>query len=265
MQGEQSPRKSKTFSFSIGLRFFFSLSKPRFKRGNEEMNDATFNYWVQYVRKKYIPIPDALIKNLSDVSSRSLIARALIRVGQCAPAIELLKTIADEPVNIKKPDEFALSNVEDQAWCLWELAKLIWLTEANAASSLCYLERAIQLSDDYPYKFYFIVRGEVWYDKLIIQKQSGNVLAALQEVKDLIKRNRFASEKSDSHMFYAYRFRAELAADKNNWKGVLENLHRAASFYPFNFDAQQQFKRLWSERMKNPVATVQKNASPDAG
>jgi tetratricopeptide (TPR) repeat protein len=113
------------------------------------------------VRENYFPLPDIIVENMSNWRKRSVLARALVRVGKYAPAIELFQSILEIDVNIEGKDCFSLSEVEDKVWCLKELAICLWHTTGKRSEALKYMEESITLIVTYLSQFNFMDRCEV--------------------------------------------------------------------------------------------------------
>lgn len=79
------------------------------------MTQEDYQYWMEYVNQNYFPFPSILVRDMSNWRHRSMLARALVRANQYAPAIELFQSIIDITVNVEEEDCISLSEVEDRS------------------------------------------------------------------------------------------------------------------------------------------------------
>lgn len=88
------------------------------------LTQKEYQDWIEYVREKYFPLPDALVKDINNWRHRSILARALVRTKKYKPAIELFKSVSDVDIRTDEKECFTLSEVEDKVWCLqsWQFA-----------------------------------------------------------------------------------------------------------------------------------------------
>lgn len=121
-----------------------------------------YQYWIDDINKKHFPLPDVVVKDVSNWRNRSILARTLVRTGEYAPAIELFKSIIDIDIHTEEKDCFSLSEVEDKVWCLQELAIILWRTTGKRKEALLYCQEALLFIDRYPKQFNFMDKCEVW-------------------------------------------------------------------------------------------------------
>ena len=126
------------------------------------LTQEEYQQWIKYVRENYFSLHDVIVKDISNWRHRSMLARALMRIGEYEPAIELFKSVVDIDVNTEEKDCFTLSEVEDKVWCLKELAICLWCTTGKRSEALKYMEEALTLIANYPSQFKFMDRREVW-------------------------------------------------------------------------------------------------------
>lgn len=127
------------------------------------MTQTEYQHWIEYVNENYLPFPANLLRDMSNWQHRSMLAKALVRAKQYAPAIELFQSIVDIKVNVEE-DGGSLSEVEDKVWCLWELAISLWRTTGNRSEAAKYMEEAITLIETYPQPFNVLDKQEVLHE-----------------------------------------------------------------------------------------------------
>lgn len=125
------------------------------------LTQEEYQYWIYHINTNYFPLPDIIVKDMSDWRKRSTLARALVRIGEYTPAIVLFKSIIGIDVN-KEKDFSGLSEIEDKVWCLQELAIILWRTTGNRGEALTYTQKAVTLIATYPQQFNFLDKDEVW-------------------------------------------------------------------------------------------------------
>lgn len=128
------------------------------------LTQEEYQYWIDDINKNHFPLPDVVVKDISNWRNRSILARALVRAKKYAPAIELFKSILDVDVDTEEKDCFSLSEIEDKFWCLQELGICLWHTTGRRSEALPYLQEALLLINRYPQQFNFMDKCEVWYE-----------------------------------------------------------------------------------------------------
>lgn len=126
------------------------------------LTQEEYQYWIEYVNKNYFPLPDITVKDMSNWRHRSVLARALARAREYGPAMELFQSIAAITVDSEEENWSGLSEVEDKAWCLKEMAVILWRTTGSRKEAVPYMEQARVLIETHPQQFQFLNRWEVW-------------------------------------------------------------------------------------------------------
>ena len=126
------------------------------------LTQGEYQQWIKHIRENYFSLPDVVVKDMTNWRNRSVLARALVRAKEYAPAIELFKSIVDISINTEEKDCFTLSEVEDKVWCLQELAICVWKVTGKRSEALSYLQEALLFINRYPKQFNFMDRCEVW-------------------------------------------------------------------------------------------------------
>ncbi|TWH49276.1 hypothetical protein [Sporomusa sp. KB1] len=210
---------------------------------------------VQYITNSHPQILRSLIENYFDWRSRSRLARWLLRVGQLVPAIDLFKTIVSVKVIETPEDACILSETEDKVWCMMELGQAIWQHEKNAEQALRYIGQAINMAQAYPWKFNFVVRGELLRHRWEILQASSQGDIACQEAVEQSQRVFPVRGKSNSVLFHAFSFLAAHAKKVNNVQLAISLLRKALRFFPEDYEDIKQLNAIWRNRHYQPEET----------
>lgn len=126
------------------------------------LTQKEYQEYIEQVRENHFPLPDVVVRDINNWRNRSILARALVRIGKYEPAMELFKSVVNIDINTEEKDCFTLSEVEDKVWCLQELAICLWRTTGKRSEALKYLKEALALLAMYPSQFNFMDKGKVW-------------------------------------------------------------------------------------------------------
>lgn len=222
------------------------------------MRIEEYQNYVQSVTENGFKIPRFLVQNYFDWRQRATLARCLLRSGQVVPAIDLLKSIIPVKVTDLVEDDYFLSAIENKVWCLEELGQVIWQHEKDAGQALQYINEAIELAQTYPWKFHFVVRGELLKHRWDILQASGQAEIARQEAIEQSQKVFPVRGKSNSVLFYAFSFLSDQAQSANNIQLAIVMLRKALRFFPEDHEDIKELNDIWKNRHYNPEETYQK-------
>lgn len=216
------------------------------------MTSTEYKYWVNFATKNYIKIPAVLVHNYLDWRHRSILGRYLLRAGERIAAIKVLRSVIGIPISQYRDDNRDLSEIEDQVWCLQDLAAAVWAEEKNETQALAYLDEALKLADSYSYKFYFVERGLIWRDRLEILRAVGRITEAKMEAANRIRTTVALPGKSNSVLFNAYDFLADIAAQSGKIKAALWLMREALRYFPDDYNTNSQMKEIMQSSRSHP-------------
>jgi len=216
-----------------------------------------YQQYVEYATENYIKIPHGLISDYFNWEHRATLARCLIRAGKLAPAIELYKSIILLEVDNTIRDNSVYSALENKVWCMEELGQALWRYEKDAAAALLYINMAIDLAQSYPWKFEFVVRGEIWRNKWEILQASGQGDVAWAEAVKKSHNTELEVGKSNSMLFHAFSFLAEQAKKVDDLPLATSLLRKALRFFPKEYEDIKQLNAIWENRYHHPEDTYQ--------
>jgi tetratricopeptide (TPR) repeat protein len=174
-----------------------------------------------------------------------------------APAINLFKSIIPVKVTGLVENDHFFSAIENKVWCLEELGQVIWLHEKDAGQALQYINEAIDLAQAYPWKFYFVVRGELLRNRWDILQASGQGGIAHQEAVEQSQKVFPVRGKSNSVLFHAFSFLSDLAKSANNIQLAILMLRKALRFFPEDHEDIKELNAIWKNRHYQPEDTYQ--------
>ncbi len=216
-----------------------------------------YQKYVEYATENYIKIQHGLISDYFNWEHRATLARCLIRAGKLAPAIELYKSIILLEVDNTIRDNSVYSALENKVWCMEELGQALWRYEKDAAAALLYINMAIDLAQSYPWKFEFVVRGEIWRNKWEILQASGQGDVAWAEAVKKSHNTELEVGKSNSMLFHAFSFLAEQAKKVDDLPLATSLLRKALRFFPKEYEDIKQLNAIWENRYHHPEDTYQ--------
>lgn len=217
------------------------------------MDKKEFDKWVNYVAEKGMQIPNVLIKRgVDDWQTRILLARTLSRKGveKLEPAIDLFYSILD--VKVTEPED-----VENKAWSLYDLGMCIWSVEKDATKALKYVDMSIQLAESIQDDFVHINRGELWYGHWWLLSHLNQTGQAIKDANKIIA-ERDTELRNNSYLYYAYKFKSELAHKQGDIDQALEFLYQALIYFPDDYDNRSELEELWINRNADKQKTYEK-------
>lgn len=139
-----------------------------------------------------------------------------------------------------EPDEENSQDVEEKAYALQHLSQLE-KKEKDYRNALEHINRAIELAESYDYLYKYILRGELWADRWNIMHLMKQTEDAEAEVDERIEVFKDIPIEHNSYLYYGYRFKAQLAAERGVPLVAKDYMHMALHNMEIN---EQHKKRL---------------------
>ena len=188
------------------------------------MNEERFQDLVEYVQSTSANPPEHLFSGgYEDWHCRARLAQFLSMEGidKTDEAIELFKSIEDI-----EPDEENSQDIEEKIYALQKLSHLYKeKKEFNEATT--YICNAIELAESTDYLYRYILRGELWADRWNLMHHMKNTAEAEAEVDNRIEVYKDIPIEHNSYLYYGYRFKAQLAAERGVTLVAKDFMHMA--------------------------------------
>lgn len=209
--------------------------------GSLDMNIERYNELKNFIINK-VQISKTLVEDYDNTGSRITVARFLLKFEKYKDTLDLLLTI----------DEKDIKEIEQWVWILKDIGLCYWRGCDNKEKALEYFKEADELAASTNEEFSFLTRGEIFENVLYALKEFNRNDELQEKIKARIElfKNKDEQYKSNSYLFYAYKFMAtnELDMDK-----ALEYLYKAMEYFPLNeYEDEKAFKIIWEKRANNP-------------
>ena len=188
------------------------------------MNEERFQDLVEYVQSTSANPPEHLFSGgYEDWHCRARLAQFLSMEGidKTDEAIELFKSIEDI-----EPDEENSQDIEEKIYALQKLSHL-YKEKKEFNEAMTYICNAIELAESTDYLYRYILRGELWADRWNLMHHMKNTAEAEAEVDNRIEVYKDIPIEHNSHLYYGYRFKAQLAAERGVTLVAKDFMHMA--------------------------------------
>ncbi|MCI7478694.1 MAG: tetratricopeptide repeat protein [Selenomonadales bacterium] len=186
------------------------------------MNEERFQDLVEYVQSTSANPPEHLFSGgYEDWHCRARLAQFLSMEGidKTDEAIELFKSIEDI-----EPDEENSQDIEEKIYALQKLSHL-YKEKKEFNEAMTYICNAIELAESTDYLYRYILRGELWADRWNLMHHMKNTAEA--EVDNRIEVYKDIPIEHNSYLYYGYRFKAQLAAERGVTLVAKDFMHMA--------------------------------------
>lgn len=206
--------------------------------GSLDMNIERYNELKNFIINK-VQIPKTLIEDYDNTRSRITAARFLLKFEKYEDALDLLLTIEEKDIK----------EIEQWVWILKDIGLCYWRGCDNKEKALECFKKADELAVSTNEEFSFLTRGELFENVLYALKELNRTDELQAEIKERIElfKNKDEQYKSNSYLFYAYKF---IAANESDIDKALEYLYKAVKYFPLN-EEQKSFKTIWEKRANN--------------
>ena len=188
------------------------------------MNEERFQDLVEYVQSTSANPPEHLFSGgYEDWHCRARLAQFLSMEGidKTDEAIELFKSIEDI-----EPDEENSQDIEEKIYALQKLSHL-YKEKKEFNEAMTYICNAIELAESTDYLYRYILRGELWADRWNLMHHMKNTAEAEAEVDNRIEVYKDIPIEHNSYLYYGYRFKAQLAAERGVTLVAKDFMHMA--------------------------------------
>lgn len=124
--------------------------------------------------------------------------------------IALFASVVDAPIDESNPEE-----IEEKVFALQKLSAC-YRGQKRWNEALRAINAALELSESSDYLYKYILRGELWADRWITLHLSGQTDIALSEADERIAAYEDLPALHNSYLYYAYRFKAQVAAQSQS-------------------------------------------------
>ncbi|BEU87972.1 hypothetical protein TAMA11512_14360 [Selenomonas sp. TAMA-11512] len=189
------------------------------------MNSEQFHQLTHLVMDSPAKPPEALFAGgFDDWHARAHLAHLLSdpQFEHLAEAKELFRSIVDQEVN---PD-FAL-DVETKAYALQRLSALE-KNDNEYENALYHISLSIETAEESDFLYHYLLRGELWADRWSILHAMGKTQDAESECDERIDIYKNLPIEHNSYLYYGYRFKAQLAAERGDITFIVKDYMRMA-------------------------------------
>ena len=147
-----------------------------------------------------------------DWHARARLAHFLAQMPEYrAEAMELFQSIIDAD-----PNEELAQDVEEKVYALQGLSALEAREKETQAAALDHINMAIECAESTDFLYKYILRGELWADRWNLMHKLGMTEEAEAEVDERIAAFDGLEDTvpHNSYLYYGYRFKAHLAAER---------------------------------------------------
>ena len=137
-------------------------------------------------------------------------------------AKELFRSIVEEQVDDEKSED-----VEEKVFALQKLSELEKRDENEQEQALKHIDQAIELAESTDFLYKYILRGELWADRWNLMHQMDMTKDAEAEVDERIAAYQDIPIEHNSYLYYGYRFKAQLAAERGVTLVAKDYMHMA--------------------------------------
>lgn len=191
------------------------------------MNSEDFHKLVHLVTDSALKPPHHLFdKGFDDWHVRARLAHflAMAEFDKKKEAIELFHSIVSA-----EPDEENAEEIEEKVFALQRLSSCL-REENDLDNALHYSNLAIELGESTDFLYKYILRGELWADRWNLLHALKDTETAEAEIAEKIEIFSPLPVKHNSYLYYGYRFKAQLAAEKGLTLIAKDFMHMAFSF-----------------------------------
>lgn len=188
------------------------------------MTQDMFHKLVHFVMNSPAHPPEGLFAGgMDDWHARARLAHFLGMEGidQTESAVELFKSVVEEEI-----DENRSEDVEEKAFAMQRLSSLE-REMGKMDAALTYINLAIELAESTDFLYKYILRGELWADRWNLMHKMDMTKDAESEVDERLEAFEDIPAHHNSYLYYGYRFKAQLAAERGVTLVAKDYMHMA--------------------------------------
>ena len=188
------------------------------------MTQDEFHKLVHFVMDSPAKPPETLFTGgMDNWHARARLAHFLAMKGidKTDEALELFHSIVNADF-----DEDKAEDVEEKVFALQRLSSLEkGLRQTDAAMN--HINMAIELAESTDFLYKYVLRGELWADRWNLMHRLGLSQEAESEVDERIEAYKDIPIEHNSYLYYGYRFKAQLAAERGVTLVAKDYMHMA--------------------------------------
>ena len=212
------------------------------------MTNEDFRNLVQLVLESRRKPPEALFaQGFDDWHARARLAHflAMPEIGKPEEASDLFHSVIDA-----ETDEENREDVEEKIFALQRLSE-IERAEKRYEEALEHINAAIELAENTDYLYKFILRGELWAARWNILHAMGQGQAAEAECDERIEAYQDVPIEHNSYLYYGYRFKAQLAAERDSVLVAKDYMHMALHAMAVPKEYEAALEKAFSAQHEN--------------
>lgn len=188
------------------------------------MNKETFDILIDNVLETSARPPESLFDGgIDDWHCRARLAHflAMPELNKPNEATELFLSVIDV-----EPNEESSEDIEEKAYALQHLSQMKKDAEEYDAA-LEYINLAIETAENSDFLYRYILRGELWAERWNLLHLMKQTEAAEAEADERIEIFKDIPVEHNSYLYYGYRFKAQLAAERGILMVAKDYMHMA--------------------------------------
>ena len=188
------------------------------------MTQDEFHKLVHFVMDSPAKPPETLFAGgMDDWRSRARLAHFLAMEGidRNDEALELFHSVVEAEV-----DEDSSEEVEEKVFALQRLSSLE-RSLSKYDEALRHINLAIELAESTDFLYKYILRGELWADRWNLMHQMDMTADAETEADERIAAYKDIPIEHNSYLYYGYRFKAQLSAERGVTLVAKDYMHMA--------------------------------------
>jgi len=213
------------------------------------MNSNDFHKLVHMILESPAHPPESLFaQGFDDWHARARMAHflAMPEYEKKDLAIELFRSIVDIDI-----DEENSEDVEEKVFALQKLSACLRENETTLEDALDYINIAIELAESTDYLYKYILRGELWADRWLTLHLQKKTEIAEAEIAEKIEIFEPLPIPHNSYLYYGYRFKAQIAAERGTTLIAKDFMHMALSFMDVPKSRQEKLQEAFQATHDN--------------
>lgn len=193
------------------------------------MNQEKYEELVKYISNNGIE-PNTILFEEDNFARRVFLGRFLCssQYKKYKEAIELFEDILknefesyESSCSFQKEVPTFEEYIEQKVWLLKDLSKCYLIFNNDKKKALEYINKSLSLAESVDHEFDFIVRGEIWKDKIYILRLLGESVE--EKIDEIINKYNDGIKELDSYVPNAYLMKFN--------KAIYDNYEEDISFY----------------------------------
>ncbi|MCR5176985.1 MAG: tetratricopeptide repeat protein [Anaerovibrio sp.] len=212
------------------------------------MDKEEFSVLVDMVLAiKANPPKDLFAKGYEDWHCRARLAHflAMPELNRINKAKELFLSVIDI-----EPDEESSEDIEEKVYAMQHLSQLE-KDEEDYENALAHINIAIETAESYDFLYKYILRGELWAERWNLLHRMEQTDEAQAEVDERIEVYKDIPIDHNSYLYYGYRFKAQLAAEKGVPLIAKDYMHMALKYMELKSRDKERLDKAFAAEHEN--------------